>query len=41
MTLTFVHVHYMHRVLWDVHVHHPLIKEMLMCMHIGELSPFT
>ena len=43
MTLTFAHVHCMHRVLWDVHahVHHPLIEEMLMCMHISDLSPFT
>ena len=44
MTLTiFAHVHCMHRVLWDVHahVHHPLIEEMLMHMHISELSPFT
>ena len=31
ITLTFVHVHCMHRVLWDAntHAHHPLIKEML------------
>ena len=39
----FAHVHYMCRMLWDahVHLHHPLIKEMLMHMHISELSPFT
>ena len=37
MTLTLAHAHCMHRVLWNanVHVHCPLIEEMLMHMYIG------
>ena len=43
LTWHIVHAHCMLRVLWDAyaHAHHPLIEEMLMCMYIGELSPFT
>ena len=34
LTIFFVHVYCMHRELWDVHVHCPLIEELLMCMCI-------
>ena len=42
MTLTLVHVHSMHRVLWDVnvHAHHPLSRRCSCICALGRIPPF-